>query len=112
MLPKVKAEPATAFFCLAYYAARETQTRSQAIQTAQEQLRSMTGAELKAKLPELTAYFDRQIEQAHLQGDLNLALQLEGAKTAMGKQLRKMTKEAHPFSHPIHWAGFICQGMA
>jgi CHAT domain-containing protein len=79
----------TAFFCLAYYAARETQTRSQAIQTAQQQLRSMTGAELKAKLPELTAYFDRQIEQAYHQGDLNLALQLEGAKAAMVRAIKK-----------------------
>lgn len=49
----------------------------------------MTGDDLKAKLPELTAYFDQQIEQAHHHGDLNLAMQLEGAKTAIDRQATK-----------------------
>lgn len=98
----------TAFFCLEYYQARQTQTRAEAIQTAQQQIRSMTGEQLKAKLPELKAYFNEQIDLAETDGNITLALQIDEEIT----KLEKMTKKDRPFESPVYWAAFICQGLS
>jgi len=111
----------TALFCVFYYQQRHQGIdRPTAIQTAQKQLRQLTGAELyKNYNDQLQPYQAEIIQQRRQQLIEKMANHDQKAiKTAKirlsqaEQSLNNLYKLAHPFDLPFCWAPFICQGLA
>lgn len=98
---------ATALFSIFYYEERQQCTsRSQALQKAQEKLRTLTGEELDTK-------YKARIDK-HLQQRLNQATtdeEKERIETAKKFLQKPRLQQKLPFAHPFYWAGFISQGL-
>ncbi|WP_413163232.1 CHAT domain-containing protein [Capilliphycus salinus ALCB114379] len=79
----------TALFCLFYYQnIRQNFTRSEALQKAQFQLRTLTGKQLEEKYKaELDNYLSKE-------------------------KSKKLFKQELPFESPYYWAGFVSQGLS
>ncbi|MBP0020828.1 MAG: CHAT domain-containing protein [Cyanobacteria bacterium SBLK] len=89
---------ASALLAIFYYKNRdEGKSPSHALQRARQQLRNLTGEELKNKYYyTLTAYLEQLGEPE----------KIESRKS----RLSQLCKENLPFSSPYNWAGFISQG--
>ncbi|MEA5520494.1 CHAT domain-containing tetratricopeptide repeat protein [Limnoraphis robusta] len=93
----------TALFCLFYYQnIQQNFTRSEALQKAQVQLRTLTGKQLEEKYKaELDNYLLKQ--QAEENRDKIWNHQ---------RDLLSLCKQEFPFSSPYYWAGFVSQGLS
>ncbi|MGB3187811.1 MAG: CHAT domain-containing protein, partial [Limnoraphis sp.] len=79
----------TALFCLFYYQnIQQNLTRSEALQKAQVQLRTLTGKQLKEQY----------------KAELDNYLSTEDSQKLFNKKL--------PFESPYYWAGFVSQGLS
>lgn len=79
----------TALFCVFYYQnIRQILTRSEALQKAPVQLRTLTGKQLEEKYKaELDNYLSKE-------------------------KSKELFKQELPFSSPYYWAGFVSQGLS
>jgi CHAT domain-containing protein len=115
---------ATALFSTFYYQHRYANySRDIALKMAQNRLRNLTGADLRANFQaygkankrdraDLKAEFDRgEIDKAKFDRDSgNLTKAYTNALDAAGK-LDEYSQQDKPFNHPYFWAGFVCQGL-
>ncbi|MEM9540124.1 MAG: CHAT domain-containing protein [Cyanobacteria bacterium P01_E01_bin.42] len=91
---------ASALLAIFYYKNREDgNSPSRALQRARQQLRNLTGTELK------TQYY--QTLKTHLE-----QLGEPEKNVSRQKRLSELCQEDRPFASPYHWAGFISQGRA
>ena len=80
-------------------------SRSQALQKAQQRLRSLTGEQLKKDHAE--AIEEILTKQLHAIDDSTV-------KTQIKRQIRFLhdrCDQKYPFANPFYWAGFVSQGM-
>jgi CHAT domain-containing protein len=127
----------SALLALFYYDLRHAGlSRSQALQQAQQKLRTLTGQELQQTYyQQLDQHLQQQFEEALLREDeakknYNLAPKdsPEAQKWTEASQKTKdfaeklayqrqqvlpnMCQQPYPFANPFYWAGFISQGLA
>lgn len=116
-----------AVFCIFYYQLRhEGYSRSQAVQKAQEKLRSMTGEELYSYLQQEARQAEveyqqarkklKQIEKNTLEYQELVSEKENSDRIAknfrnLWKQAEQYCQQSFPFEHPFYWAGFISQGI-
>jgi CHAT domain-containing protein len=117
----------TVLFCIFYYQLRyKGYSRSQAIQKAQNQLRTITKEELNSYLQQEARQAEEEYQQAkkklkQIAKDTpeyqELAVEKENFNQ-IAKDFRNLWKKAEqyckqelPFEHPFYWAGFISQGI-
>jgi CHAT domain-containing protein len=93
----------TALFCLFYYQnIRQNLTRSEALQKAQVQLRTLTGKQLKEQYKaELDNYLSKQQTEDN-----------RDKITEHRDRLLSLCQKDFPFSSPYYWAGFVSQGLS
>jgi CHAT domain-containing protein len=124
----------TAVFCLLFYEnVQQGMNRALALQTAQKQMREMSGREfnqrygkrikryLKEQESALTDQHD-QCEQQWQEASGDLKEKLEQEKMQLSQRIiqcrdnygfvREREREEAPFSHPYYWSAFISQGLA
>jgi CHAT domain-containing protein/tetratricopeptide (TPR) repeat protein len=117
----------TALFGIFYYQLRhEGYSRSQAVQKAQSQLRTMTGKELYSYLQQEYRQAETEYQQAKkklnkIAKDTPEYQELAAKKeniNQIAKNFRNLWKkneqycqQQFPFEHPFYWAGFISQGI-
>ncbi|MBD1859642.1 MULTISPECIES: CHAT domain-containing protein [Leptolyngbya] len=115
---------ATSIFTIRYYHHRQTHNRPIALYHTQQDLRNLTGADLKRDYyDQLNSVLDRQYNQAAAERDRlksnpslkedhkhwsAIATKIDSTQ----RRLKQLCKKDHPFAHPVYWAGFISQGMS
>jgi CHAT domain-containing protein len=119
---------ATSIFTIRYYHHRQTQNRPTSLYYAQQDLRQLTGADLKRNYYDrLNSVLDSQFNQAAQERD-RLAQLLKSNDSlkedhkhwsaiatkidTTQRRLKRLCKQDYPFAHPVYWAGFISQGMS
>ncbi|KPQ39711.1 MAG: hypothetical protein HLUCCO16_06345 [Phormidium sp. OSCR] len=81
-------------------------SRVAALQRAQQEMRQMTGEEFQqAYAKPLKTYL--KSEQRRLQQDVEAVHRLQNGE----RLIKRYCHEAHPFEHPVHWAGLGCYGL-
>jgi CHAT domain-containing protein len=103
----------TAILCLLFYEnTQQGMQRSVALQTAQKQMREMTGKEFQQRYGEaIKDYLEEQEELVRKQKTKIQAGKLRQLDNCF-KQLEDLEEKQTPFSHPYYWSAFVCQGMA
>lgn len=115
---------ASALFAIFYYDYRHSGlSRPQALQKAQQKLRTLAGEKLKNEYyQQLDQHLQNLYQQAFTtaknaleQGDENYPkYQQTAAKIdhQINSILPQHCQEKYPFASPFYWAGFISQGLA
>ncbi|MCC5900139.1 MAG: CHAT domain-containing protein, partial [Phormidium sp. BM_Day4_Bin.17] len=81
-------------------------SRVAALQRAQQEMRQMTGKTFQqAYAKPLRTYL--KSEQRRLQQDVEAVHRLQNGE----RLIKRYCHEAHPFEHPVHWAGLGCYGL-
>ena len=113
---------ASALLAIFYYDFRNSgSSRPQALQKAQQKLRTLTGKQLQDEYyEELKLHLQQQRQKvlANAKANQNRQQSKEYKSTAdkiqrqIERTLPKYCRSSHPFASPYYWAGFISQGLA
>ncbi len=120
---------ATALFSISYYRyRRQGKSRSEALQTAQNNLRNLKLAKVKADLASDFQLINEARQAARdklkkadinsviyqqLQDDvINFTTISDAIYNFQTKRLPSYGQQEYPFADPFYWAGFICSGLA
>jgi CHAT domain-containing protein len=109
---------ATALLCIFYYQYRQQNKRcSEALQQAQFKLRNLKKHELKGIFSEAETREKEliRVRKKYITGSVEYS-QWESEYQIYARINRLIQKvqnsnEEFPFSHPVYWAAFICQGL-
>jgi hypothetical protein len=82
------------------------------MQKAQFNLRNMTGKELKEKWSQIKAFLEEKQDIADTSGNRDECDRLEEILAKMETEIPNMKDGDLPFANPIHWGGFISQGLS
>jgi len=125
---------ATAIFSIRYHHHRQNQNRVMALKHAQNDLRSLTGTDLKQHYAgSIDASLEERYEQVYAQVKTSNAARDACERTSKNypeleaaykfwrtlqkridqaqQQLKQLCRAERPFEHPVYWSGFVCQGL-